>query len=90
MCPSACGPQQSDESELLSPDADDPRRALRWHLKALKASLPNAISDHLGIDPESVCVRVPTDAAAFAEGVSRVRDHPGGPEDLRLVGNGKL
>ncbi|GAC1644741.1 MAG: hypothetical protein NVS9B11_15300 [Candidatus Dormibacteraceae bacterium] len=52
-------------SELLFPEAADPRGSLRWHLARLRVLLPRAVRDGLVITQGSVALTVPTDAAAF-------------------------
>src|ERR1700730_17666341 len=41
-------------ARLLFPEAEDPRRALRWHLADLRKKLPSKLGEQLIVDRDTV------------------------------------
>ncbi len=69
-----------DLADLIFPEAEAPRAALRWHLNYLRAQLPEPIRNHLVITPEHVGLDAPTDVEVFRRGAKRILAAPHDPE----------
>jgi pimeloyl-ACP methyl ester carboxylesterase/DNA-binding SARP family transcriptional activator len=69
---------RADLARELFPDADDPRRALRWHLGDLRRRLPQQLREKLVADRDAVNLEVPTDVGAFRAGTAKLLMNPGG------------
>ena len=63
-------------AQLLFPEAEEPRAALRWHLAYLRATLPSALIEGLRATRDSIALALPTDAARFREGAERICAQP--------------
>jgi DNA-binding SARP family transcriptional activator len=63
---------------LLFPEADDPRRALRWHLGDLRRRLPGPLHERLVGDHDTAGLQVVTDVGAFRAGAAALQARPGG------------
>jgi pimeloyl-ACP methyl ester carboxylesterase/DNA-binding SARP family transcriptional activator len=66
-------------ARLLFPEAEDPRRALRWHLADLRKKLPAGLRDRLVVDRHTAGLEAPTDVATFAAGSARLLADPADP-----------
>jgi pimeloyl-ACP methyl ester carboxylesterase len=74
----AGGPVERTElARMLFPDAEDPRRALRWHLADLRRHLPDEVSSRLEADHHAAALRTDTDVAAFRAGAQALLGNPG-------------
>jgi pimeloyl-ACP methyl ester carboxylesterase/DNA-binding SARP family transcriptional activator len=80
-----CPVARAELAPLLFPDADDPRRALRWHLSALRGKLPEQLRQGLKADPNSISMEVTTDVEAFRTGAAGLLQTPGGPHDSQVL-----
>lgn len=76
---------RAELAELIFPEADDPRGALRWHLSHLRTKLPESLRGGVRAESDSLRVEVPTDVAAFRSGAARVRDRSGNPDDREVL-----
>jgi pimeloyl-ACP methyl ester carboxylesterase/DNA-binding SARP family transcriptional activator len=56
---------RAELARLLFPDAEDPRRALRWHFSYLHSHLPDVLRADLTVSPSEACWVGDTDVAAF-------------------------
>jgi pimeloyl-ACP methyl ester carboxylesterase len=67
-------------ARLLFPEAEDPRRALRWHLADLRKKLLPELGERLIVDRDAARFQdVATDVAAFATGAARLLADPADP-----------
>jgi len=67
-------------ARLLFPEAEDPRRALRWHLTDLRKKLPSKLGEQLIVDRDTVGFQdLATDVAVFATGAARLLTDPADP-----------
>ncbi|HEU5004339.1 MAG TPA: alpha/beta fold hydrolase [Actinomycetota bacterium] len=68
---------RADLARLLFPAADDPRRALRWHLNAVRTKLPAELGEGLRADGHAIGFEPSTDVAVFSAAAEQIRDRPG-------------
>jgi DNA-binding SARP family transcriptional activator len=71
---------RADLADLIFPEAEAPRAALRWHLNYLRAQLPEPVRNHLVITPEHVALDGLTDVEVFRRGAKRILATPDDPE----------
>jgi pimeloyl-ACP methyl ester carboxylesterase/DNA-binding SARP family transcriptional activator len=69
-----------DLADLIFPEAEAPRAALRWHLNYLRAQLPESVRKELVITPEHVALDARTDVEVFRRGAKRILEAPDDPE----------
>src|SRR5215831_6854028 len=67
-------------ADLLFPEAESPRAALRWHLSYLKDRLPDSVRAHLSVTADQASLDIPTDAAVFEAEARRVCEQPDAAE----------
>lgn len=83
---------RADLAQELFPDADDPRRALRWHLGDLRRRLPRELREKLVADRDAASLDVATDVGAFRAGAAKLLVAPGkqGAEETLALYRGDL
>jgi pimeloyl-ACP methyl ester carboxylesterase/DNA-binding SARP family transcriptional activator len=74
-----------DLGRLLSPEAEDPRAALRWHLNSLRSELPETVRQGFQIGRDSVHLDGPTDVVTFRQGARRVTERPDSPDAREIL-----
>jgi len=74
-----------DLARLLSPEAEDPQAALRWHLHYLRSELPQPVRQRFQIDRDHVCLDAPTDVATFRSRAALVAETPDRPDALEIL-----
>jgi DNA-binding SARP family transcriptional activator len=67
---------RAELAELIFPEAEEPRAALRWHLTYLRRRLPEPVGAHLFASAEQVTLGAPTDVGAFQRGARRLLEQP--------------
>jgi pimeloyl-ACP methyl ester carboxylesterase/DNA-binding SARP family transcriptional activator len=72
-------------AELIFPEAESPRAALRWHLSYLRDRLPDSIRTALAVTSEDVAFDAPNDVALFQSGAERLLQQPGEPDAADLL-----
>jgi pimeloyl-ACP methyl ester carboxylesterase/DNA-binding SARP family transcriptional activator len=76
---------RADLADLIFPEAEAPRAALRWHLNYLRAQLPEPVRNQLVITPEHVTLDAPTDVEVFRRGAKRILEAPDDPETTGVL-----
>jgi pimeloyl-ACP methyl ester carboxylesterase/DNA-binding SARP family transcriptional activator len=64
-------------ADLIFPETEDARAALRWHLTYLRAHLPQGLRQHLVVTPQQVAFDGPTDVVEFEVEAQRLVARPG-------------
>jgi len=67
---------RAELAELIFPEAEAPRAALRWHLSYLRAQLPEPIRSQLVITPEHVALDVLADVDIFQRTAAHLLEAP--------------
>src|SRR5215471_195878 len=73
-------------AELIFPDAEDGRAAVRWHLNHLRTQLPKAAARHLDVTSEGVAFRGQTDVKEFRVAAARLTQQPADPGAAEMLG----
>lgn len=76
---------RADLADLIFPEADDARAALRWHLTYLRQQLPQPVGRQLVVTPEQVALKVPLDVDAFQRGAEHIVELPDDPNAAHVL-----
>jgi pimeloyl-ACP methyl ester carboxylesterase/DNA-binding SARP family transcriptional activator len=77
---------RAELADLVFPDAESPRAALRWHLSYLREQLPEPIRAHLTVTSEHVALDVSTDVAVFQAYSKGLVEQPDTPQATSVLG----
>src|SRR5258706_9815737 len=77
--------ERRELAELLFPDADEPRAALRWHLSYLRSTTPDLITQELHATRSHVQLTLATDVAQFRQGVQHILESPASPKSSEIL-----
>jgi pimeloyl-ACP methyl ester carboxylesterase/DNA-binding SARP family transcriptional activator len=77
--------QRKDLADLVFPEAEDPRAALRWHLGFLREHLPEPLRSRLIVTPTEVALEAPVDVDLFRRGAKRITECPDDPAAASIL-----
>src|SRR5258707_3004613 len=66
------GVERRELAELIFPDADEPRAALRWHLSYLRSNTSGFITQELHATRSHVQLTLATDVDRFRQGIQHI------------------